>query len=240
MKFTTLKSILALALAGAVMSCDRGTISSDQLKSNSDGNNGIYRSYHLLYNEGDDQVVAAGILSVGGEWGTTVQLVEPARLVINGVMGDETTGIFSSPLSLVAGVNGTHYIRRFTGLDVPVRFVFTDSEGNQFADQAELPNVELNMPTAGSFTTGFSLLVVGDLNGGSVNVRLSQGEKSKSDRFESSWVEVTPEMLSEFSAGEIQVSVDVRSTTAIPADKRSLGGRISTSYTFAKRSIQLR
>lgn len=252
MKQTLTKAFLISFVALGLIACDRGTIDSNLISQDAEGNNNIYRTYRLDYDEAKNQTNASATLSVGGSWGTTVKLVDPARLTINGVDARESTdemdggevaafyaGFLFPPAWLLAGASGTTYHHRMSGLAGAVAFEFQDNAGEVFYETAQIPQLSLSVPVSGT-RGGFDVRIFGNPSDGRVSVRLSQSGASKSVSGRGSQVSVTASDLSEFSAGPVAVRVEVRFNDSIPKNGKSLGGSLRMAYSFAKRTLQLR
>gem|GEM_PF-6170144 len=79
----------------------------------------------------------------------------------------------------------------------------------------------------------------GDVTDVKTTVLLTQDGISRRVYDRSKAVEISASDLSEFSAGPVDVHVEVEFSQRIAKDSRSLGGKISTAYTFSSRTISL-
>lgn len=252
MTHLSLNKIMLIAFAFTLAACDRGTVNSDLLTRDASGNNNIYRTYSVDYSEEEGLGLASAIFSLSGAWGTTIKLVEPASLKMNGASPQSNTDVFDGrnlgafflgflfpPAWLFVGATGTSYHSRVSTDDGFVRFDFTDSSGVQFIDQIEIPQLSL-MVAPMSTAEGFRISV----RGGSSNLRLSarikQGAISNSVTGSNGRIAILPEHLVDFSQGPIEIQVEARETESIKKDHASFGGRKSYNYSFAPRSLELR
>lgn len=228
MKNTLLKSfVLALSMA-ALTACDRGTIDSNLIAKDSSGNNNIYRDYNVDYNEVTNASMATATFSLGSSWGTTVRLVPPASLTINGLSPKENTdkfdggevaafyaGFLFPPAWLFAGATGTTYHQTISGNPGNISFEFIDNSGSYFHETAHIPTLSLNVPPTTS-SSGFNIDVLGNSLGGNTSVRLSQGDNYKSVSGYGSQIRILSTDLSAFAPGNIQVHVEVSLSTHEP------------------------
>lgn len=250
MKTMLLKFMMIAVLASGLMACSRGSIDSSFLTEDASGNNNIYRSYRVDYNEQKNKTMATATFSVGSSYGTTVRLVEPASLKVNGsraasdtdvIDGGEVSafylGFIFPPAWLFMGASGTTYHKTVSGKSA--MFEFTDTTGSRFRDTAYVPSLQLNLPQYPS-TNGFTIDVYGGSYGDTVRVRISQGSITESIYGYGNSANVSASQLMKFGPGIVEVSVEVESSSNISADSESLGGDIKTNYSFTPRRIQLR
>ena len=232
--------------------CDRGSIRSDQVAADQYGNNNIHRKYRVDFKEETNQTMASATYSVGGAWGTTLQLISPSAVRVNGVAPVESTDEFDNeetaafflgflfpPAWFLAGASGTTYHKNFYGNPGIVDFEFLDSSLTGFHDSIRVPKLSLRLPSYAN-RDGFSLSVFGLDEGSRVYVRLEQGRQFKSLSTRGQSLRVTADDLINFYPGPIEVKVEVSNSLKIKKDARSLGGRISMSYSFSPRIIEFR
>jgi hypothetical protein len=252
MKSTTLKCLLLSILATGLVACDRGTIDSDLLKEDEIGNNNIYRTYRVDYSEESDQSLASATFSVGGSWGTTVKLIEPAILRIDGGRARENTdeydqeeknalalGFLFPPAWLFAGASGTTYHKVLPGNAGSVSFEFVDNSGTRFYDSARIPSVSLSLSRSVSHQ-GFQVRVYGETEDARIFVRVSQGREYTSVSEDGTVAYVTAADLEDFSYGPMTVRVEVSNRKTIRNNGESLGGSLHTTYSFAPKTVDLR
>ncbi|MEO0336766.1 MAG: hypothetical protein AAF202_10240 [Pseudomonadota bacterium] len=252
MKVTTLKCLLLSVLAAGLVACDRGTIDSDLLAEDENGNNNIHRTYRVDFSEESNRSLASATFAVGGSWGTTVRLVKPASIQIDGTRALENTDVYDQeeknalalgflfpPAWLFAGASGTTYHQVIPGNAGSVAFEFIDNSGTRFYDTAKIPNVGLSLNRTASMN-GFQVSLHGDTREARVTVRLSQGREYESVSGEGSSVFIHSSDLEGFVPGQAKIQVVVRYSDRIRNDSKSLGGMVSTSYTFSQRNIELR
>jgi hypothetical protein len=194
--------------------------------------------------------MATATFSVGSSYGTTVRLVEPASLKVNGsaaavdtdvIDGGEVSafylGFIFPPAWLFLGASGTTYHKTVSGKSAT--FDFTDTTGSRFRDRASIPSLQLSLPQYPS-SSGFTVQVYGGSYSDSMRVRISQGSLSETVYAYSNSANVTSYHLAKFGPGSVEISVEVEGTASISADSESLGGDIKTTYSFSPRTIQLR
>ncbi|MNK83963.1 hypothetical protein D3C87_1038000 [compost metagenome] len=250
MKTILFKFIMIAALASSLIACSRGSIDSSFLTEDENGNNNIYRSYRVDYNEQKNKTMATATFSVGNSYGTTVRLVNPASLKVNGSLAASDTdvidggevsafylGFIFPPAWLFMGASGTTYHKTVAGKSAV--FEFTDTSGSKFRDTAYVPSLQLSLPQYPS-ASGFTVQVYGGSYGDNMRVRISQGSISESIYAYSNTAPVTASHLAKFGPGVVEITVEVESSSSIRADNESLGGDIKTTYSFAPRRIQLR
>lgn len=250
MKTMILKFMMIAVLASSLIACSRGSIDSSFLTEDANGNNNIYRSYRVDYNEQKNKTMATATFSVGSSYGTTVRLVDPASLKVNGsraasdtdvIDGGEVSafylGFIFPPAWLFMGASGTTYHKTVSGKSAV--FEFTDTSGTRFRDTAYIPSLQLNLPQYPS-SNGFTVQVYGGSYGDNMRVRISQGSISESIYAYGNSANVTASHLAKFGPGLLEITVEVESTSSISADSESLGGDIKTTYSFKSRRIQLR
>lgn len=240
------------ALSTQIMGCDRGTIDSDLIAKDENGNNNIYRDYRVDYKESENKAIASATFSLDGTWGTTVRLVQPARLLINnqsprentddfdgGELGAFYLGFLFPPAWFFAGASGTTYHESLYGNPGTVSFDFTDQGGTRFFDTVTIPSPTLSVPGDASLN-GFYVNVPGAGQDSRVSVRISQNGNYESIRQDGSQVYIEASRLQNFVSGAATVRVSVESRSSIASNGNSLGGRVVSTYEFQSRTIQLR
>ncbi len=251
MKTMILKLSALVLMATSLMACSRESIDSNFLANDVNGNNNIYRSYSVDYNEGSNRGLASATLSVGSSYGATVRLVSPASIKINNSPAREKTDIMDEgelgafflgwifpPAWLMMNASGTTYHQKVYGNSTV--FEFVDMNGKSFTDRITVPQLYLSIPGIVS-SSGFTLGIIGaDAKQTNVTVRLTQGSFSRSVYGYSNQVDITSVNLSGFGPGPIEVNVQIEQTQNIQADGESLGGELKTSYSFSKRQITVR
>jgi hypothetical protein len=251
MKTMLLKLSVLTLLATSLMACSRESIDSNFLANDVNGNNNIYRSYRVDYNEANSKGMATATLSVGSSYGATVRLVSPASIQINNSPAREKTDVMDGgelgafflgwifpPAWLMMNASGTTYHQKI--YDKTAVFEFVDMNGKRFSDSIVVPNLYLSMPSVAP-SSGFNINVIGaSASEISITVRLTQGSFSQSVFGSSSQVTVPANYLQSFGPGPIEVSVQVEQNQNIKSDGESLGGELKTSYSFSKRQIVVR
>ncbi|MBO9668250.1 MAG: hypothetical protein J7501_15725 [Bdellovibrio sp.] len=250
MRTMLLKFTMIAGLFCSLVACGRGSIDSSFLKEDAAGNNNIYRSYSVDYNEQKNQAMATATFSVGSSWGTTVRLQQPASLSVNGSPARENTDVFDGgeisafyigfifpPAWFLMGTTGTTYHKTVAGTSAA--FEFVDTSGSHFTDVAQVPALRLSAPQFTSMS-GAALQIYGGTSSDTIRVRISQYGISKTVYGTGSSVAISSNDLTSFQPGIVDINVEVESSQAIRADSESLGGDIKTTYSFATRRIQLR
>ena len=251
MKTMLLKLSALILLATSLMACSRESIDSNFLATNVNGGNNIYRSYRLDHSEDKNESLALATLSVGSSYGSTVRLVSPASISINGTPAREKSdtldggelsafflGFLFPPAWLLMNTSGTNYHQRV--YDKVAIFEFVDMNGKTFTDSARVPTLYLSIPSVVP-SSGFTVSAAGaSASGSTMTVQLKQGNSTEIVSGSAAGVQVESHRLSRFGAGPIEVSVQVEQTQKIPSNRESLGGEIKTSYAFSTRQITVR
>lgn len=246
--FNKYKNIGIIIFLVLITAC-KGTIDSDLILEDEFGNNNIYRRYRVNYDENSNKIETTASFHVETALGTTVRLVNPSSLEINGLpalQDDNLTaeqrrrllvGLFFPPAWLLLGSNETSYHNTLYGIQ-EVAFEFTDQTGTYFYDNIRLRPCMLDLPSSASIM-GFMIRVRSGYSNSSLSVQLIQDGESKTFQANGNNLYITSTDLLPFRPGRVEVKVAVRTRETLPSDDLSRGGSIHTSYTFAKRNLFL-
>lgn len=185
------QAALTLTLAAGLSACGMDTEDSNTIaptmNQNGQMSNNIDRNYSITFSEADGQSSFVSTFTKSGTWLSTVRLVPPARLTVNGVAlsdsqlmsreGAVTAGVLLpalSPFFFLA--SGTHYYTRLAGGIGQVHEMnWTDQTGRTFTDRLQLPPARVQAPATAFRQSGFTVQMY--FSGGN-------GETSSSVRIE--------------------------------------------------------
>lgn len=254
MKTKLLLKTTLLALASTqLIACSRGTVDSNLLTTDASGNNQIYRSYRISHKEALGKTMANATFSLDGSWGTTVKLMEPSRIEVNGQQmyadedvldGGEVAAFYMGFLFPLAwfymGDNGTHYYKSLNQQNGPFTFTWIDPQGRAVVDTIEAMDVQLLTPNYVYQDRDLTLHIAGYEEGSTVYVRI--GNKTgvqKHMTFYDSSPTISQESLAELQKGTLQLQVEVTGNQSLPSQGNN-GGDITYSYHFSERVVELR
>ena len=156
-------TFLAISFATGLSACAMDTTESSKIAPtrNEQGQltNNIDRNYSLTYSEGTGQMAFLGTFTLSGTWFTTVKLMAPAGLSVNGrpiadreLMSKDiarTAGLLLpvlSPFFFLA--SGTHYHANLNSALAQTHAIsFTDQTGKVFNDQMRVYPASISAPT---------------------------------------------------------------------------------------------
>jgi hypothetical protein len=166
-KMNALAKIAAgLTIGLGLSACSMDTTDSSKIAStrNEQGQltNNIDRRYSLTYSEAEGRSSFLGTFTMAGTWFTTVKLIAPANLVVNGRPIPERE-LISKENAVTAGVllpvlspffflaSGTHYHANLGGgFGQTHTMQFTDQNGQVFNDQMKIYPAALSAPPTAS------------------------------------------------------------------------------------------
>lgn len=258
-----LKLSLILTLTVGLVGCARDTVTSDKIAAapspqgenlrhqpeGARGNN-IRRNYTLIYSEGERRMTFLATFYMAGTWNTTVKLVAPAQLVVEGrhVDGRE---LMSRDSALVAGLllpilspffalaTGTNYVAQLPrSSSSPVHIEWTDQVGQIFRDRLTMQVVSVQAPSVANRGQGLKVTVHSSLPGelsaelrrpDSVPTEPNVQQRSSIRTYGQGSVFFSANDLSQLSPGRATLNVEHR--VDVPVDQRG-GNRGSASTVY--------
>ncbi|MEE8130841.1 MAG: hypothetical protein V3T48_11150 [Vicinamibacterales bacterium] len=219
-----------VVLLGGCMSID--TIESSEISASR-----LHGVYTATYEQADRTLTLGAEFRVGGRTGTTVRLVPPAQITVDGQHMREYKAL------------GTHYSleRRISASDLPyeVVFVWTRADGEAFTNRVELPSsarIVEPAPRSAHSRLEDLIIVFADytpVRGEKITVKIkgrraaAEGVRSHSVRQTypaSGRVRVLTDELRGFMAGSATVSVTRHITRSDASGHDVDGGRLVATY----------